>query len=701
MSQSDPTILVPPRLLAGVAVIYWGAMMGEAFVGLVMAVLLEARSWVKFRWKISEVGYVKAFYVSLFLVAVALVLIRMDTVDVTSFWKMIKWSPLFFLPIELAQRYGEKDRMYLNTFFYFSRQRMRQDLKEGRQSDPMSVNTGYPYIIGVLVVSSCSERHDLVAIVGMVVIVMALLFSVMVSTKMRWQKWIWAGPLLLLVMALNMFLAKDFNEIATKLRYGSGFNDEEAGGGANMEAQKTNLGKLGKVKQSESIVWRVWADDGVVDSSGWVPQYLTMSYYNVFRGRGWRYDYRSEGFEDMSEAFEKGIGQRVGDDSEEFVFRDVDLTKVDSLNDAPRMKVRGAGNTETSESLVPSFEGFAAVTDVSGEYTVPAVNTIGSLKLVDRETVIDYQLIMTDTLGGSLLNEPNDALDTKVHKYQKEVVDELAKQMKLASYESPQEKVAAIRLYFIEHFQYAMHFESEAGYGGSDLETFMLHDRRGHCEYFATVATLLLRNEGIPARYAVGYVLREKDDEMWVVRGAHAHAWCVAWIDGEWRTVDVTPPSWLDVEQIDEGVDFWQSFKDGFQKIREDFQAWKSVEENNTVFNRWLFIIGGLVIIWYSWRLWKRRNKVERGESELSSDYVLSKEMKAFEKSWAKQYGVRSTGQTYRNWLTQTSIDLPESKQGQISQIIDLHESLRFKSSCEGMQNMESRMLKLLNSILR
>jgi len=59
----DTVVMVPPRLLAGATVLYWGAMVGMPIIALLMAVLLEARSWVSYRWDISEKGYVKAFYV--------------------------------------------------------------------------------------------------------------------------------------------------------------------------------------------------------------------------------------------------------------------------------------------------------------------------------------------------------------------------------------------------------------------------------------------------------------------------------------------------------------------------------------------------------------------------------------------------------------------------------------------------------------
>ncbi|MBT8330725.1 MAG: transglutaminase-like domain-containing protein, partial [Deltaproteobacteria bacterium] len=38
-----------------------------------------------------------------------------------------------------------------------------------------------------------------------------------------------------------------------------------------------------------------------------------------------------------------------------------------------------------------------------------------------------------------------------------------------------------------------------------NIENFLTRSRSGHCEYFATATVLLLRQAGIPARYARGY----------------------------------------------------------------------------------------------------------------------------------------------------------------------------------------------------
>jgi len=66
----------------------------------------------------------------------------------------------------------------------------------------------------------------------------------------------------------------------------------------------------------------------------------------------------------------------------------------------------------------------------------------------------------------------------------------------------------------------------------------------GHCEYFASALTLLLRVEGIPARLVSGYRVAERNPlGGWsVVRERHAHAWVEAHLPGVgWTTLDGTP----------------------------------------------------------------------------------------------------------------------------------------------------------------
>lgn len=77
-------------------------------------------------------------------------------------------------------------------------------------------------------------------------------------------------------------------------------------------------------------------------------------------------------------------------------------------------------------------------------------------------------------------------------------------------------------------------------------------ERRGHCQYFATAAVLLLRRAGHTARCVVGFASDEGDDRGIVFRGLHAHAWVeVVNSQGRWQRVDPTPAVYLELREKD------------------------------------------------------------------------------------------------------------------------------------------------------
>ena len=88
--------------------------------------------------------------------------------------------------------------------------------------------------------------------------------------------------------------------------------------------------------------------------------------------------------------------------------------------------------------------------------------------------------------------------------------------------------------------------------GTSDIaEDFLFNAQRGYCVHYATVATIMYRLYGVPARYVCGYRLsaedfKETDQSTYVaeVSDKKMHAWTEIFIDNYgWVPVDVTPAS--------------------------------------------------------------------------------------------------------------------------------------------------------------
>ena len=81
--------------------------------------------------------------------------------------------------------------------------------------------------------------------------------------------------------------------------------------------------------------------------------------------------------------------------------------------------------------------------------------------------------------------------------------------------------------------------------GVDPVESFLLGERPGHCELFASAAVLLMRVRGVPARYVTGFRGGEWNavGGYVAVRDDRAHAWAEAYLsDKGWIRVDATPP---------------------------------------------------------------------------------------------------------------------------------------------------------------
>ncbi|MGN0968691.1 MAG: transglutaminaseTgpA domain-containing protein, partial [Oscillospiraceae bacterium] len=70
---------------------------------------------------------------------------------------------------------------------------------------------------------------------------------------------------------------------------------------------------------------------------------------------------------------------------------------------------------------------------------------------------------------------------------------------------------------------------------------FLTESHRGYCVHYASAAVMLLRMQGIPARYVSGYTVQVEDGEARVPDSA-AHAWVEIYLDGlGWYPVEATP----------------------------------------------------------------------------------------------------------------------------------------------------------------
>jgi transglutaminase-like putative cysteine protease len=93
---------------------------------------------------------------------------------------------------------------------------------------------------------------------------------------------------------------------------------------------------------------------------------------------------------------------------------------------------------------------------------------------------------------------------------------------------------------------YRYDLDSPSGAAKNPLEDFLFKSKRGHCEFYSTAMTVMLRDLGVPARNVTGFVggTYNRFSRSYVVRQGDAHSWVEVWLDGAgWTRFDPTPPS--------------------------------------------------------------------------------------------------------------------------------------------------------------
>lgn len=120
-------------------------------------------------------------------------------------------------------------------------------------------------------------------------------------------------------------------------------------------------------------------------------------------------------------------------------------------------------------------------------------------------------------------------------------IPELAREA-TAGGETPVEKAVALENYLRNNFRYTLVLAGDPG--NDPLAHFLFETRAGHCEYFASAMTIMLRTLGIPAREVNGFLPGEYNDlgGDYIVRESDAHSWVEAYFPGnDWTVFDPTP----------------------------------------------------------------------------------------------------------------------------------------------------------------
>lgn len=685
MNDSARHPFAPPRLLLGVTLLFWGAVTEHPLVGLLCALLIEARSWIDLRWNFGERGFVRAWSLSVMLGFLTLAGFWLQGESFFRLFNLLVWIPVFLLPVMLAQQYSLAQRMPLNTFSFIARRKMEMDRREGRPVHPIEIHFGYIYFCLVLVSAALSDSARLAFFIGLLLLAVLALFFV--SPTARRNPVAWSLALLFVVTGSTIASLG----LWTLYRTLSGL---ELGSGTQTPTERirTGIGKVGELKLTYKIFWRVQGRD----ADG--PRLFRQAVYNRYnegfwthkpmRGRRPREDY-----DDMVSLPSATTGEQFAFERDEF---EVDLGQRKHLT------LRGAVQTLSALPLPDDLQRLDRVLALQGglEY-----NSIGTVRLENPDhPVVDLDIYYDGP--GLYERDAEGAWDLQIPDGEQEGLSRVARDWGLLGRDA-RDAQQIIRERFVREFTYSMYNPGRGLEAGSPyreaVSVFLEGTRRGHCEYFATAAVLLLREAGIPARYCVGFSAQEQDQDTgdWILRGRHGHAWCrvyvggtrrmeeridsdgsarqvAVWEGGRWVDFDPTPPGWF---QIEGSVIPWERrVVDWWQRTREDFLVWRTSAGNRTMINAVMGLLVALLLGFVAWRLVRSHTRRERGRAgpgrALSRSPIVTPlhELAGSAEHWL---GPRPPALAFSNWIRALGRSVP-AIESSLRRAIDFHWKARF-----------------------
>lgn len=603
------TLRTPPFLLAA-ALLFWGGQSGQWVVGALLAAVLEGARFVPWRWDIVEKDFRRTWDFCTFLfVAVAIYLFAANegatavaglfgepspanqnrAVQVTAQAMMIalRWLPVILFLMAAAQAFSTLDKLPWTVFSPV----MRRLVARGRMAPPApgrGVNTSWPYFAICVLASSIAVRPGPWFFVGLVVLVgWALWFE----RSKRFSVAVWVA-----VFSLALgggFLAQlGFVRATTWANiYSANWLMQFIHLGTDPKASRTELGRLGRIKLSGRIVLRVEPK-----ANQPVPSLLREASYRFFKFPDW-------------------VGSAKGKDFGP-VNSDTNLTTWEI---APRRPATSAvrlaqyltGRGEDARrGLLAVPQGIVRLENL-GAFQV-STSRLGVVSVDEGPGLVLYDAVFT---GRSTIDAPPDREDMAVPTNEVAALERLVGELRLRG-QATDQILKTVETFFLDKFQYSTWLPGSHG-GDTNLTAlgnFLLKDRAGHCEYFATAAALLLRKAGVPARYAVGYSVQERAGSRYVVRERHAHAWCLAWAEGTWRDFDVTPPSWAEAEA--QRASWTERLTDAWSRMMFEFSKWRWGLANWRKYLLWiltpaLVVLLGRLFLGKQWRRFRQDRKLK------------------------------------------------------------------------------------------
>lgn len=470
--------------------------------------------------------------------------------------------------------------------------------------------------------------------------------------KRKFSEWLTYLISFMITATLVMLLLIFIQGVITKISY-SWMSKQNMSGWFNNSYSQTQIGKNGSFDDGQDlllrIIWNEKNGDNLLpatyfdlyneDNSSWTvaPDFVAGKALNVYNG---------------TIKFPKTNEMALTDLS--FLNKSGNLKKYNASKPSVDMDGKNAVKEEGKESYVVILGQILKNTRSVSALPLPTNTTYiigdqgnssftkyasGTIMFAHNSSLVNWQVpyIKKEYLD---LHLPVNFDLTYPEKYN-DIFAKILKDSGIKENDSADLKVIKMQSYFINNYHYSL----DLLYNGKPrtLEDFFTVDKRGHCEFFATGMTLMLRYMGIPSRYSTGFLVSENHpeevDDMYWIRKKDAHAWASYWNGKGWKFVDATPynnGSW--------SKDWDQPLYDKFIHFQYVLDNISIDEVRTLITSKYSIAFLGLFIMVIIILLIKRKNNSKSKKTILyitdKNEKQMKNQLKYFLKKYPKEKGL-------------------------------------------------------------
>lgn len=328
---------------------------------------------------------------------------------------------------------------------------------------------------------------------------------------------------LIVVLALPFFLIAPRTASSALKRGGSGLS------GVIGFSDNVTLGQIGQLKRNDEVVMHVRVDDTIAPGLTAQLRWRGVA-LDRFTGTSWIKSVDAKRFEDKID--------------------DRGFFKLGTTEDVTRLTAQ----TFFLEPIdTPVLFGAPRILAVTGHLPFVRIDSEGSLQTRPHDQEKIFYKVYSDTSAPAanvLRSDPLDYLVPAARYLQlpgevdPRIVALATSVTTRAGAHNGFDEARSIEQYLRDNYQYSLDLKA----GGPDpLADFLFRVRSGHCEYFSTAMTVMLRTRGIASRVVNGFLPGEYNEASgaYTVRESDAHSWVEVYFPktNSWVTFDPTPPA--------------------------------------------------------------------------------------------------------------------------------------------------------------